>query len=65
MSQIDHLMINGKWRHSLQDVHVRKGADVGSDHHLVTAMVKLKLQRIYQTSRCQRCFDVAKLKNPA
>ena len=63
-SQIDHLMINGKWRRSLQDVRMRRGADVGSDHHLVTAMVKLKLQHLCQTAKCQRRFDVAKLKNP-
>ena len=36
-NQIDHLMINGKRRSSLQDVKVRRGADIGSDHHLVTA----------------------------
>ena len=44
-NQIDHLMINGTQRRSLQDVRVRRGADVGSDHHLVTANLKLKLRR--------------------
>ena len=44
-NQIDHLMMNGTWRRSLQDVRVRSGADVGSDHHLVTATLKLKLRR--------------------
>ena len=63
-SQIDYLMINGKWKRSLQDVRVRRGADVGSDHHPVTAMVKLKLQCLCQTAKCQKRFDVAKLKNP-
>ena len=48
----------------MQDVRVRREADVDSDQHLVTAMVKLKLQQICQTTRCQRRFDVAKLKNP-
>jgi len=42
--QIDHLVINGTWRRSLQDVRVRRGADVDSDHHLVTANLKLKLK---------------------
>jgi len=42
--QIDHLMINGAWRRSLQDVRVRRGADVGSEHHLITAKLKLKLR---------------------
>ena len=33
--QIDHLFITGKWWQSLQDVHFRRGVDVGSNHHLV------------------------------
>ena len=39
-------MINSKWRRSLLDVRVRRGADVGSDHNLLQATVKLKLRRI-------------------
>jgi len=35
-NQIDHLLINGKWRRSLRDVRVQRGADVVSEHHLVT-----------------------------
>ena len=33
------------FRRSLQDVRVKRGADVASDHHLVTARLKLKLRR--------------------
>ena len=36
-NQIDHLLINEKWQRSLRDVKVRRGADIGSGHHLVTA----------------------------
>lgn len=46
--QIDHLMINGTWRQSLLDVQERQGADVSTDHHLVTAALKVKLRRIWQ-----------------
>ena len=62
-SQIDHLLINGKWRRTLQDVRVRRGADVGSDHNLVTAMIQLKLLRSGKTTCHQGRFDVSKLKN--
>ena len=62
-SQIDHPLINGKWRRSLQDVRLRRGADVGSDHHLVTAMVQLKLLRPRKATCHQKPFDVSKLKN--
>ncbi len=33
------------FRRSLQDVRVKRGAVVASDHHLVTARLKLKLRR--------------------
>lgn len=36
-------MINGMGRRSLLDIKVRKGADVGSDHHFVTTALKPKL----------------------
>lgn len=41
-NKIDHLMINEKWRGSLRNVKVRKGADVSSDQYLVTADIKPK-----------------------
>ena len=44
-NQIDHICINKLFRRSLQDVRVKRGADVASDHHLVTARLKLKLRR--------------------
>ena len=34
----------GTWRRPSQDVGVIRGADVGRDHHLVTAALKLKLR---------------------
>ena len=43
-NQIDHLMVNSMWCRSLLDVRVRRGADANSDHHLVTAKVRLKLR---------------------
>ena len=32
-NQIDHCLINRKWRSSQQDVRAYRGADVGSDHN--------------------------------
>ena len=61
--QIDHLLISGKWRKSLQDVRFRRGADVGSDHHLVVKHVKLKLKRTVTPIRLLKWFDVSKLKD--
>ena len=44
-NQIDHICISKKFRRSLQDVRVKRGADVASDHHLLTARLKLKLKK--------------------
>ena len=33
----DKNQINGTWRRSLLDVRVRRGADVGSDHHQISS----------------------------
>ena len=43
--QIDHIGINKMFQRSLQDVRVKRGADVACDHHHVTAILKLKLRR--------------------
>ena len=42
-NQIDHITIGRKWRRSLHDVKVKRGADAASDHHLVVAVLKTKL----------------------
>ncbi|CAG2230875.1 unnamed protein product [Mytilus edulis] len=60
-NSIDHIAINGKWRRPLQDVRVRRGADVGSDHHFVTANIQLKLMSASEHCRVQR-FDTGKLR---
>jgi len=62
-NQIDHLVINRKWRRSLLDVKVRRRADVGSDHHLVVAFIRLKLRSVGQKNLGHRCYNVDKLKD--
>jgi hypothetical protein len=42
-NQINHLTISRQWRSSLCDVRNRRGADVGSDQHLVIGEIKLKI----------------------
>lgn len=64
-NQIDHITINRLWRKSLQDVRVRRGADAGSDHHLVTAKIKIKLSNNGPGKKLLRKFDVKRLRNPS
>jgi len=49
-NQIDHVTINKRWRSSLLDTKVYRGADVGSDHYLVVAKIWLKLRRVSKPS---------------
>ena len=54
-SQIDHILINGKWRRSLQDVKTRRLADAGSDQNLLIGKLALKLRKA-KTGEEERVF---------
>ena len=43
-NQIDHFCISRRFRRSLEDARAVRGADVGSDHHLLLAKFKLRLK---------------------
>ena len=45
-NQIDHIAISHRSKSSLQDVRVKRGADVGTDHHLVVGKIKIRLARL-------------------
>ena len=45
VSQIDHVIVNQKWRRSLQDVRARRGADVGSGNIILEATEDTKKRR--------------------
>ena len=45
-NQIDHIVISKRWRSSLQDVRVKRGADLASDHHLLQGNIQLELSAI-------------------
>lgn len=64
-NQIDHIVINSKWKRSLQDVRVMRNADVGSDHNLLVAKLTLKLRKTKIGSSRNRRFDVGMLTDPA
>ena len=54
MNQIDHFCISRRFRGSLQDVRAIRGADVGSDHHLLLAKFRLKLKRYKSVNTMKR-----------
>ena len=44
-NQINHICLSKRFRRSVQDVRVYRGADVASDHHLVVATLRPKLRK--------------------
>ena len=52
-NQIDHVTIDRRWRSRLQNVRAKTGADVGSDHHLAVAQLKLKLAVVRKRRKTQ------------
>ena len=62
-NQIDHICINRKFRRSWQDVRVKRGADVASDHHLVLTVIKLRLKKYSTTTSSRTRYDVRLLRN--
>ena len=62
VNQIDHICLSRRWISSLQDVRVNRGADVGSDHYLVTARIQIKLKSL-KRGKTQRALDLDALKS--
>ena len=63
VNQIDHAVINNKWRSSLKDVHTCRGTDAGSDHYLVVSRLKLCLMTTLIKHDRQRRYNIARLKH--
>ena len=53
-NQVDYILCSQRRRSSIQSAKTRPGADSGSDHELLTAKFRLKLQNIGQTTRSFR-----------
>ena len=62
VNQIDHLIINSKWRRSLQDVRACCEANINNDHYLIVATIKLKLRSSKRKREVCQLFDIDKLK---
>ena len=60
--QIDHVMVRQRYRSSLQDVRVRRDAEIGSDHHLVVTKSKMRLSTRKNLPKPRKKFKVGKLK---
>ena len=44
-NQIDYILGSQRWRSSIQSAKIRSGADCGSDHELLIAKFRIKLEK--------------------
>ena len=50
-NQIDYILCSQRWRSCIQSAKIRPGADCGSDHELLIAKFRLKLEKVRKTTR--------------
>ena len=50
-NQIDYIICSQRWRSSIQSAKTRPGADCGSDHELLIAKFRLKLKKVWKTTK--------------
>ena len=53
-NQTDYILCSQTWRSSIQPTKTRPGADCGSDHELLIAKFRLKLKKVWKTTRLFR-----------
>ena len=56
-NQIDYILRSQRQRSSIQSAKTRPGADCGSDHELLIAKFRLKLKKVWKTTRPFR-YDI-------
>ena len=49
-NQIDYILCSGRWRSSIQSATTKLGADCGSDHELLIAKFRLRLEKVGKTT---------------
>ena len=62
INQIDHVIIDKRWRRSLLHVKVYRGADVSSDHYMLFIKNKRKLMAVDSNKHRRRVYDINRLK---
>lgn len=63
VSQIDHICISKKFSKLMIDVRNKRGAEVGSDHYLLLAKVRLNIQKEKRIYIPNHKLDLTKLKS--
>ena len=60
-NQIDHILINKRFRNSSNDTRVYRSSDIGSDHFFVCTKIKLRLRKApTEKVECRVKYNTAK-----
>jgi len=63
-NQIDHVLVNSRFKNSVLNVRTLRGADIGSDHLLLGIRIKVKLKKLGKKNPVNsRRLDIDKLEN--
>ena len=63
VNQIDHVVINNKWRRSLKEVHTCRGADAEIYHYLVMFRLKLCFRKAPAKKNRSMKYNIPRLKS--
>ena len=61
-NQIDYILVDKRFRNGIRNCKAKPGADCGSDHNSVVAVIKIKLKKVIRHVREKR-WDLEKLKD--
>jgi hypothetical protein len=63
-SNKSYICISKNWRKSLLDVHNKREANIGSDHHLLMGIIRIFIKRNEKKHTCRRKYNLMKIKVP-
>ncbi|CAM4681115.1 unnamed protein product [Leuciscus chuanchicus] len=61
-AQLDHILISGKWANSVKNIRAYNTVDVGSDHRIVNAQIRVSLRAPVENKNKRPKYDWRKLK---
>jgi hypothetical protein len=62
-NQIDHICISRNWRKALLDVRNKKGADIGSDHHMIMGILRIRTQKVIKRTINRWRYNLKRLED--
>ncbi|KAE9547262.1 hypothetical protein FO519_009526 [Halicephalobus sp. NKZ332] len=62
-NEIDYFCISNRWKSATQDVRSYRGADIGSDHYLLTTKLRLRLKKL-GSNKLTPPMEVKQLQDP-